>query len=197
MQVSYSTHGGIVLAVLVVIAFTIIGIALVRRRLNIKELMLSFLLAAAMIFWFVLSIGEYVRTVIDLKFYSLYSYMPFGTVFVGELGIENFTELMRSYLANQLRRLTVSFGFAVVWGLLAPTVCRVKRLKQFLLITAVTVLPLEVMVMLAYMFGVAELTEYYDTGSFVLLIVGAILGYFIQKGISDMRNERRIENDKG
>lgn len=76
-------------------------------------------------------------------------------------------------------------------------VFKAKSLKRFLIITAKVVLPLEVIVMLAYMFGVANLTEFYDTGSFVMLILGSILGYFIQKGISDMYNGGRAENDNG
>ena len=52
-------------------------------------------------------------------------------------------------------------------------------------------------IMLAYMFGVAIPTEYYDTGSIVMLMVGSILGYFIQKGISDLCKGRRTENDNG
>lgn len=197
MQVNYSTHGGIVLAVLVVIAFTVIGIALVRRKLDLKQFVFSILLAAAMICWFVSSIGEYVRTGIKLRFYNLFSYIPFGTLIFGDLGYDSFEEFMRLYLANQIRRITVSFGFAVIWGSLAPTIFKAESLKRLLIYTAGVVLPLEVTIMLAYMFGVANLTEFYDTGSYVMLTAGSIFGYFIQKGISDIRNERRIENDNG
>lgn len=199
VSISFGTHGGIVLAFLIILAFTVIGIALVRRKLNLSRFILAFVLAAAMIVWFVLSIGEYIR-IGEMRFYRFFSYIPFGTIFVGDfrdLGWESFDEFMNGHLAAQLWRAAIPLGFAVIWGALAPTVLNAKKLSRLLRITAAVVIPIEALVMLAVMFGAANLKAFYDTSSFILLIVGTILGYFIQKGISKLYAKRRAQNDNG
>lgn len=199
VSISYSTHSGIVPAILIIIAFTVIGAAAVRRKLNLKRFILAFVLAAAMIVWFALSIGEYI-TIGEPRFGGLLSYVPFGTIFgvdFKEWGFCSFSEFMQAYLANQLLRAAVSFGFAVIWGALAPTVLNAKKLPRLLRITAAVIIPIEALVMLAWMFKVTDNTCYYDTGSFILLIAGTILGYFIQKGISKLFAKRSGQNDNG
>lgn len=64
ISISFGTHGGIVLAFLMVLAFTVIDITLVRRKLNLTRFILAFVLAAAITLGFAVIWGALAPTVL-------------------------------------------------------------------------------------------------------------------------------------
>lgn len=70
--------------------------------------------------------------------------------------------------------------------MLAPTVFKIKSFRQFLIPTISIILPLEFIILLGFLFGFAAPVDFYDTGSYILLAAGTVLGYNIQKGFSKL-----------
>ena len=58
ISISFGTHDGIVLAFLIVLAFTVIGITLVRRKLNLTRFILAFVLAGGDSAWICGDLGS-------------------------------------------------------------------------------------------------------------------------------------------
>lgn len=184
-MVMFDTECGIFLASLVFIAILLIVIPVVRRKRTIKQLPCMILLAAAMIFWFVKSIGPHV-VFGSQPMICINNFVPFGTIFVSQDFVEQFPsrkEYVTYYLSPQLIRLAIDFAFGILWGVLAPIVFKIENLKRYIFLTAIIVIPVEILINAFFVLGISY-EEVYDMGEYILLLVGTMLGWFIGNGIS-------------
>lgn len=182
-------------ALMGLVAVALIGSFVFKRTIGLKRFISATLLAAIFIFRVTHALGERLQFGDDLRIHELLNAFPFGTLFVPpeEFGWEEFNdEFIVYYLSPQLIRLAIDFAFAVAWGILASITFDIKKLGHLLLLTAFVVLPTELLINFCYLCGIAY-TNYYDTGSYVLLAVGAVLGFFIWKGFSELYYERRLK----
>lgn len=191
-MVMFDTEGGIFLAGLVFIAIILIMIPVVKRKRTIKQLPCMILLAAAMIFWFVKSIGSHV-VFGSQPMVCIDNFAPFSTIFVPQDFVEQFPsrkEYVAYYLSPQLIRLAIDFAFGILWGVLAPMVFKIGNLKRYIFLTAIIVIPVEILINVFFVLGISY-EEVYDMGEYILLMVGTMLGWLIGSGIS------KIYKDKG
>lgn len=197
-MVIVDTEHGIFLAGLVLIAFFTAVIPVLKRKRTFKQLPCIILLAAVMVFWFVKSIGT--QVVIGLEpMICINNFIPFGTVFMPQSFIEQFStrqEYISIYLSPQLIRLAIDLTFGILWGILAPIVFKIESFKKYMFFTAIIVLPLEILINIFFLFGISYVGVY-DMGSYILLAVGATLGWLIESGISKIFKNRGIGNDNG
>lgn len=190
-MVMFDTECGIFLAGLVFIAIILIVVPVVRRKRTIKQLPCMILLAAAMIFWFVKSIGSHV-VFGSQPMVCIDNFIPFSTVFVPQDFVEQFPsmkEYVIYYLSPQLIRLAIDFAFGVIWGVLAPMVFKIGNFKRYIFITAIIVVPVEILINVFFVLGISY-EEVYDMGEYILLIVGTMLGWLIGSGIAKMYNDK-------
>lgn len=190
-MVMMSTHHGMGLTILILIPMIVIVVSTIRRMLNVKQFICAVLLAAATIYWFVMTFGPWIDTEIRIVHFQG-KIIPFGTLFVSykDFGFDDEGIFITNYLIPQFKRLTIIFCYALIWGVLAPTVFKIKSFKQFLIPTISIILPLELIILLGFLFGFAAPVDFYDTGCYILLALGTALGYNIQKGISKLHEER-------
>lgn len=191
-MVMIDTECGIFLAGLVFIAILLIVIPVVKRKRTIKQIPCMILLAAAMIFWFVKSIGSHVVFGSN-PMICIDNFVPFGTVFVPQAFVEQFPsreEYVNYYLSSQLIRFAIDFAFGILWGILAPMVFKTGGFKRYIFLTAIVVVPIEILINVFFLLGISY-EGVYDTGEYILLMVGTILGWLIGSGIS------KISKDKG
>lgn len=190
-MVMFDTECGIFLAGLVFIAILLIVIPVVRRKRTVKQLPCMILLAAVMIFWFVKSIGS--RVVFGSQpMICINNFVPFGTVFMPQDFVEQFQsneEYVTYYLSPQLIRLAIDFAFGILWGIFAPIVFKVENLKRYIFLTAIIVIPAEILINVFFLFGISY-EGFYDMGEYILLIVGTILGWLIGNGISKINRDK-------
>lgn len=186
-----STRDGIGLAILILIPAIVIIVSVIRRMLNFKQFICAVLLASATIYWFVMTFGPWIDTQMRTVTFQG-KIIPFGTLFVSykDFGFNNEEIFITNYLIPQFKRLAIVFCYAVIWGVLAPTVFKIKSFRQFLIPTISIVLPLEFIILFGFLFGFAAPVDFYDTGSYILLAAGTVLGYNIQKGISKFLEKR-------
>lgn len=184
-MIMLDTESGVFLAGLVFIAILLIVIPVVRRKRTVKQLPCMILLAAAMIFWFIKSIGSHVvfgsQSIICIN-----NFIPFGSIFVSQDFVEQFPsrkEYVTYYLSPQLIRLAIDFAFGIIWGILAPMVFKIENLKRYIFLTAIIVIPVEILINVFFVLGISY-EEVYDMGEYILLLVGTMLGWFIGSGIS-------------
>lgn len=190
-MVMFDTECGIFLAGLVFIAILLIVIPVVRRKRTVKQLPCMILLAAAMIFWFVKSIGPHV-VFGSQPMICINNFVPFGTVFMPQDFVEQFPsrdEYVTFYLSPQLIRLAIDFAFGILWGIFAPMVFKIESLKRYIFLTAIIVIPTEILVNVFFLFGISY-EGFYDMGEYIMLIVGTILGRLIGNGISEINRDK-------
>lgn len=198
-MVMFETGRGIFLAVLVLIAVVVIAVPLIRRKMKPGQFFCAVILSAAMIFWFVRSLGEYV-VFGGAPSVCMDNFIPFGTVFVSDDFIAMFAsgeEFSDVYLMPQVTRLLRELALGLVWGALAPAAFNTKTVKGFVGVTLLVVLPLELLINVFFLLGAAY-DGHYDMGSYIMLATGCAAGRLIYGGITALfkgRSKTR-DNDK-
>ncbi len=191
------THSGILPTALILTAIIAIAVPLIMRRLTLRRLICAVVLAAAMIFWLIQSLGTYVIFGGALRGQSI-DILPFSSVL---LTVDDFggsltqQELWENCIAPQLFGLSVSLGFGIVWGITATETFNLRTAKNFAVISFAVTLPLELAVNLAALSGVVY-SYRYDTARYLLTAAGIAGGWFIRKGVMCLKKERRDDNDK-
>lgn len=195
-MVIFDTERGIFLTGLVFIAILLIVIPIVKRKMTVKQLPFMILLAAAMIFWFVKSIGSHV-VFGSQPMICIDNFIPFKTVFVPQTFVDQFPsrqEYVTYYLSPQCIRLAADFAFGILWGILVPIVFKTKDIKKYMFLTAVIVFPAEILINVFFLLGISY-EGVYDTGEYILLVVGTILGWLIGSRISKNSKNKGDSND--
>ncbi len=192
------TGRGVFLAVLVLIAAVIIAVPLIRRKMKPGQLLCAVILSAAMIFWFVRSLGEYV-VFGGAPSISMDNFIPFGTVFVSDDFIAMFAsgeEFSDVYLMPQVTRLLRDLAMGLVWGALAPAALNAKTIKGFMCAALFVLIPLELAVNVLFLLGSAY-NGHYDMGSYIMLAAGCAAGRLIYGGIAALFKGRSKTRDNG
>lgn len=191
------THSGILPAALILIAIIAIAVPLIMRKLTLRQLICAVVLAAAMIFWLIQSLGTYVIFGGALRGQSI-DVIPFSSVL---LTVDDFgglltqQELWENCIAPQLFGLSVSLGFGIVWGITAAETFNLRTAKKITVISFAVMLPLELAINLAALSGIVY-SYRYDTARYLLTAAGITGGWFIRKGVMCLKKERRDDNDK-
>lgn len=189
------THSGIFLAALVLIAMVLIVTLSLSRKIALKHLPASIILAASTIFWFVISLGSCIVVENSISIHSI-DIIPFSTVFKSMADFQGFQsndDFLTYYYFPQCKILAITFGFGFVWGILSPILFNIKTLKKMMVISLCTIIPFELLINLCYLFQISY-ENYYDTASYILLALGAALGWLIFKALGKTHENNAEEN---
>ncbi len=197
-MIMFETGRGVFLAVLVLIAVVAVAVPLIKRKMKPGQLLCAVILSAAIIYWFIRSLGEYV-VFAGAPSICMDNFIPFGTVFVSDDFIAMFAsgeEFSAVYLVPQLTRLLRDLAFGLVWGALAPIAFDAKTIKGFVCATLLVVLTLELLVNIFFLLGIAY-DGHYDMGSYIMSAIGCAAGRLIYGGITALFKGRGKTHDNG
>ena len=156
-----------------IIFIIIITVKLLMRKLSLKQLIYALVLSAAAVYWITLSVdGIHLHSLC----FNAYHYLLFP--------LSNlFTSLDNNHYVGNLpqfiEQLRNTFVFALIWGFSLPVLFKADTYKKALIVSAFTVLPLEILFMLGCFFGVIE--KYFETGAYIFLFAGTSLGWLLHK----------------
>ena len=186
------THSGIFLAALVLIAMVLVVSFALARKLALRRIPAAIILSGSTIYWLISSMGSCIVVGKSISIHNI-ELIPFSTViktledFQGLLSYEDFQTY---YLFPQIEILVITFAFGVIWGIIAPIIFNIKSIKNYVLICLCTIIPLELLVNMLYLFQISY-ERYYDTARYLLLSIGAAVGFLVFSAIRKRNKEEK------
>lgn len=176
------THSGIFLAALIFAAMVLIASFSLAGKLALKHIPAAIILSGSAIFWLISSLGSCIVVGKGISIHKI-DLFPFSTVFktIEDFqGFQSTEEFLTYYLLPQLIILGITLVFGIVWGITAPILFKTNGLRKFVVLSLCTLFPVELMVNLCYIFQISY-ENYYDTAAYLLLAIGASIGWLIFK----------------
>ena len=187
------THSGVFLASLVLIAMTLIVTLSLARKITLKLIPLTIILAAATIFLIIRSLGSCIVIGGSVSIHSI-NLIPFSTLFKSIEDFQGFQtneDFVIYYYLPQCKILIITFCFGILWGICAPILFKADSLKKLTVISLCTILPIELLINLCYILQISY-ENYYDTSLYFLLAIGSALGWLFLK-VCNKRHKNREE----
>lgn len=191
------THSGIFLAALVLIAMVLVVSFVLARKLALRHIPAAVILSGSAIYWLISSLGSCIVIGKSISIYNI-ELIPFSTVFKtleDFQGLQSYEDFQKYYLFPHIEILVITFLFGVIWGTTSPVLFNIKSIKKYVLICLCTIIPLELTVNILHLFQISY-ERYYDTARYLLLTLGAAVGFLIFSAIRKRNKEKTNDYSK-
>ncbi len=187
----FETWGGILGIVFIII----LSVNFIRQKTTLKQAACSFVLfASAMIFLYfnardihiITDFSAFLQVIKRRVQYEPFSLIPFAWITTDILG-----GLKDHFIGTIFYQYVSTFIFAVIFSFLFPLRYRKCSDKKFYIICAILFLAVETRIFIEMFLSGTEC--FFDTGNFILIIIGVVCGRTIGKYICE-KGKRRSDN---
>lgn len=171
---------------LVSIALFVTGvITVLKTRLTIKKFITYFVMLVALGAFVCININQLFIGMAPSPVYHIFSLIPFGNfIFTGVYDLD-------SRMSFQIQFYTFyaqSFLISLIWGVGIPYISKHHGLLRTAILEISILFPINIILMLCCYFGYSQ-GSVFDTGSYILVILGAVLGWNIHDAISSRKRK--------
>ncbi len=179
-----------VIAVISALLFIISILLIIKNRYSLKKIF-SLLLMLFMLGYFIVNnLNIIIIRNQPADIYKLFSLFPFGNfiyTYIDDMEIRSlYQTLFNKYFIN-------CFILSLIWGICLPIISSKPSLKKNLICSGFILFPINIILMFFCYFGYSMETVF-DTGSYILIIIGTVIGWNIYDSIiiSRGRKDKKI-----
>lgn len=175
-----------VIAVISALLFIISILLIIKNRYSLKKI-ISLTLMLFMLGYFIVSnLNVIIIRNQPTEIYKLFSLFPFGNFIYTHI---DDMEIRALYQTLFNKYFILCFILSLIWGICLPTISSKSSLKKTLICAGFVLFPINIILMCFCYFGYSIETVF-DTGSYIIIIVGIVIGWNIYDSITISRNRK-------